>query len=30
VNAPQAGGKTAQLTLHLSDFGLSVNITPPS
>jgi lipoprotein LprG len=30
VTAPQAGGKTTQLTLHLSDFGVEANITPPT
>jgi lipoprotein LprG len=30
VVAPQAGGKTAQLTLDLSDFDLETNITPPA
>jgi lipoprotein LprG len=30
VTAPQAGGKTAQLTLHLSDFGVQTDITPPA
>ncbi|HEY7282983.1 MAG TPA: LppX_LprAFG lipoprotein [Actinomycetota bacterium] len=30
VSAPQVGGKTAQLTLDLSDFGVTTNITPPA
>jgi lipoprotein LprG len=30
VTAPQANGKTAQLTLHLSDFGVHTDITPPA
>ena len=30
VNAPQAGGSSAQLTLSLSDFGVQTNITPPA
>jgi len=30
VETPQAGGKTAQLTLDLSDFGVHTNITPPA
>jgi lipoprotein LprG len=30
VTAPQVGGKSAQLTLSLSDFGVQTNITPPA
>jgi lipoprotein LprG len=30
VTAPQAGGKTAEITLHLSDFGVQTEITPPA
>jgi lipoprotein LprG len=30
VVAPQAAGKSAQLTLDLTDFGLQTNITPPA
>ncbi|MFL5798531.1 MAG: LppX_LprAFG lipoprotein [Actinomycetota bacterium] len=30
VTAPQAGGQSAHLTLHLSDFGVQTHITPPT
>ena len=30
VTTPQAGGETAQITLHLSDFGVQTEITPPA
>ncbi len=30
VTAPQVGGKSAQLTLSLTDFGVQTNITPPA
>jgi len=30
VEAPQADGSTANLTLHLSDFGVQPEITPPA
>jgi lipoprotein LprG len=30
VTAPQAGGQSAHLTLHLTDFGVQTHITPPT
>jgi lipoprotein LprG len=30
ATTPQEGGKTAQITLHLSDFGVQTEITPPA